>query len=64
MAQGGSQAFVGDPVAAREGDALDESAQPQPAQVVGHVSAAVLLDGQADQRRDGLAQIPVLQAVG
>ena len=64
VAQGGSQAVVGDAVAPGEGDALDEPAQPQSAQVVGHAAAAVLLDRQADQRRHGFAQVPVLEAVG
>ena len=50
VAQGGSQPVVGDAVAAGERDALDEPAQPQTAQVVGHAAAAVLLDGEGEQR--------------
>ena len=64
VAQGGSQAVVGDAVAAGERDALDEPVQPQPAQVVGHAAATVLLHGQAPMKRcRGLAQVPVPEAV-
>ena len=63
VAQGGSQAVVGDAVAAGERDALDEPVQPQAAQVVGHAAAPVLLHGQAHERCRGLAQVPVPEAV-
>ena len=59
-----AQALVGDPVATGERDALDQPAQPQAAQVVGHPAAAVVVDGQPEQRRDGFAQVAVLEAVG
>lgn len=39
VAQSGLESVVGDPIAARMGDALDEPMQSQAAQVVGHAIA-------------------------
>ena len=61
VAQGDAQAVVGDAVAVRVGDALDQAAQPQPPQVVGHAALAVFVRGQSDQRRDDGAQITVAE---
>ena len=64
VAQGGAQPLVGDAVAAGARDALDESAQPEPPQVVGHAVAVVLVERQSEQRRHMLAQIAVGEAPG
>ena len=64
VAQGDAQALVGDAVAMRVGDALDQSAQPQAAQVVGHAATTVVVRRQAGQRRHHLPQVAVPEALG
>ena len=64
VAERHAEAVGGDEVPVRAGDALDQPAQPEPPEVVGGAVAVVLVDRQAEQRRDALAEVAVGEAPG
>jgi hypothetical protein len=55
----GTKAGIGDAVAMRAGNALDQTMKPQPPQVVGHLALAELFGRQTEQRGEVLAQVLV-----